>query len=292
MRKLDQVQRWMQAVITHAGGSHEGVVSEEAQAEIAIQPAAIETVVTRSRALTALERLDIYNRAYFARLIECLREEFPVLLHALGDEAFDQFAVGYLQKYPSRSYTLNDLGTHFPRYLAESRPQEALDDGSEMAWSQFVIDLATLELTFNQVFDGAGVEGQALLQADDLQRIPPERWPDARLVPVCCLRLLRLDYPVHKYFSAVRKKQNPRLPKHARTHLAVTRRQFVVRRYELSRVQWVLLQALVAGKAVGEAIRLTAETSGPGLSRLADRLHQWFANWTAEGFFQSVEQPE
>jgi hypothetical protein len=62
-----------------------------------------------------MDRLAIYGTAYYARLLECLLEEFPVLVHALGEELFDAFAVGYLQKYPSRSYTLNDLATNIPR---------------------------------------------------------------------------------------------------------------------------------------------------------------------------------
>src|SRR6516162_5491651 len=122
MRDLDRLQRWLQSVITHPGGVAAGVASDEARRLIDVAPADAGRVVTRSRALTALERLEIYHRAYHARLLECLREEFPVLEHALGRDVFDQFALGYLQKYPSHSYTLNQLGTCFPQFLAESRP--------------------------------------------------------------------------------------------------------------------------------------------------------------------------
>src|SRR4051794_38898567 len=123
MRDLEQIQRWMQSVIMNLDGVSAGIVSEEASQQIRVEPAAVEQVVTRSRALTGLERLEIYNRAYYSRLLECLREEFPVLMHALGEEAFEQFALAYLQQYPSRSYTLNLLGANFPRYFAESRPR-------------------------------------------------------------------------------------------------------------------------------------------------------------------------
>src|SRR5260370_15904159 len=128
-------------------GVHAGVGSDDARRAIDVSAEAVEGVVTRSRSLTALERLDIYHRAYFARLVECLRDEFPVLVHALGEDAFDAFALNYLQRYPSRSYTLNHLGTRFPHYLAETRP----DDGDALSWPDFLIDLATLELTFGEV---------------------------------------------------------------------------------------------------------------------------------------------
>src|SRR5581483_6380291 len=122
MRELNRNQRWMQTVIMHPEGVAEGVASAPARECLDIGPEQVEQVVTPSRTLTALDRLSIYGNAYYARLLECLREEFPVLVHALGEELFDAFTVGYLQKYPSRSYTLNDLATNFPRYLAETRP--------------------------------------------------------------------------------------------------------------------------------------------------------------------------
>ncbi len=112
---LGQIQRWMQSVIMHPVGIAEGIESDEARGQIDIGTSDVESVVTRSRQLTAIERLQIYGNAYFARLLECLREEFPVLKHALTEEVFDAFAVGYLQQYPSRSYTLFELGSNFPR---------------------------------------------------------------------------------------------------------------------------------------------------------------------------------
>jgi hypothetical protein len=288
MRDLAQLQRWMQTVVMHPGGAIEGMASAEARQVIDVRLEDVEQVVRPSRALSGLERLEIYNRGYYARLVECLRDEFPVLKHALGDEAFDQFAVAYLRECPSRSYTLNQLGASFPRYLAESRPGAA---GAGASWPDFLIDLATLELTYNEVFDGPGVEGQPLLNADLLQAIAPDRWTEARIVPVCCLRLLSLRYPAHKYFAGVRKKRDPRFPSPADTFLAVTRRRYIVRRYELCCSQFILLSALAAGQPVGQAIGAMAEAANADMDELAAKLNQWFYNWTAEGLFQGIALP-
>ncbi len=111
MPALDKIQKWMQAAVMHPDGVVEGVRSAEARA--AIDAGAAEEVVTRSKALTAEERLSIYGNAYYARLMECLREEFPATAHALGEETFNSFAVAYLQSYPSRSYTLCRLARTF-----------------------------------------------------------------------------------------------------------------------------------------------------------------------------------
>jgi hypothetical protein len=282
-RDLGQIQRWMQAAIMHPVGVAEGIASAEARRHIDVGPDEAETVVTRSRALTALERLAIYGSAYYARLLECLREEYPVLKHALGDEAFDAFAFGYLQKYPSHSYTLAKLGADLPRYLEETCPEE-----ERGAWPEFLADLAKLEWTFNEVFDGPGVEGEALLDAAQLQAIPAERWQESRLTPVCCLRLLTVRSPVHRYFSAIRKEADATPPEPTETFLAITRRDYIVRHHELEGPAYELLRDIIAGQTIGEAVGHAGERGSIDVDQLAERMRDWFRDWTAEGFFRAV----
>ncbi|HEY3963646.1 MAG TPA: DNA-binding domain-containing protein [Planctomycetaceae bacterium] len=287
---LYQIQRWMQTVIMHPSGVREAIASTAARGHIDLTPDQAEQVVTRSTALTAVERLAVYSYAYSARLVECLREEFPVLMHALGPEVFDAFVFDYLQKYPSRSYTLMQLGSNFPRYLTETRPQVSDEDGLPTDWPDFLIDLATLELTFNEIFDGPGVEGERLLEPDQISTLAPERFWESRLVGVRCLRLLPLRYPVHRYFNAVRRrKKDISPPEPAAVYLAVARRNYVVRHYELSRPAYQLLSALLRGESVGQSIAWVAETAAPDVGDFADKLQVWFHDWAAEGFFHSVE---
>jgi len=281
---LDVIQRWMQSVIMHPDGVAQGVASHAARQEIDVNPQDVDKFLTRSKTLTALERLQIYGSAYYARLLECLREEFPVLVHALGEQTFDAFAFAYLHEFPSRSYTLNRLGAAFPRFLAETRPE-----GEEETWPEFLIDLATLEWAFSEVFDGPGVEGEPLFDAAQLQAIPSEKWTEARLIPVPCLRLLTLRFPAHRYFSAVRRKEEVDPPELAETFLAITRREYVVRHYPLERTAFALLQQILAGRRIGQAISAVAESAEMDLELLALRLQEWFRNWTAEGFFRAVE---
>ena len=231
----------------------------------------------------------IYSNAYYARLLECLREEYQVLLHALGEEVFDNFAVGYLQEYPSQSYTLGELGTKFPRYLAETRPPKEADAGDAPDWADFLIDLAVLSRAFNEVFDGPGVEGQTLLGPEQVAAIPAERWPDARLLPVPCLRLLALRFPAQTYFSAVRQEEQPEFPAAAETFLAVTRLAYVVRHFPLSRSEHAALTALVDGQTVAEALEAAAQVAGPDLEHLASEISVWFQYWATNGFFASVK---
>jgi hypothetical protein len=70
--------------------------------------------------------------------------------------------------------------------------------------------------------------------------------------------------------------------------LAITRRRYVVRHFELSRPAYELLHALVAGEPVGVAINRAADSAGPDLEHLATHLQAWFHDWTVEGFFRAV----
>lgn len=287
--ELAAIQRWMQSVITHPDGVSDGIESEEARGEVDISSSEIEQVISRSRNLTSIERLEIYGNAYFARLMECLRESYPVLVKATGQEVFDQFAFGYLQNYPSTSYTLGHLADNFARYLADTRPDVDEHSAGVVNWPDFLIDLTQLEWTIEQVFDGPGVEGQTLLPAETLRAIPPEQWPHARLKPVCCLRLLRFHYPVNDYFSAVRKDEGPPLPAPCPQFIALTRREYVVHRAELDALEYQLLALLVDGETVGDAIMQVVEESDDSVEQLAPQLQKWFSHWTAAGFFEAVE---
>jgi Putative DNA-binding domain len=292
-RSLGLLQGWFQAVVTHPDGVGEGAASEAAQGLIRLPRGEIEKVIRRSSRLSAEERLGVYAHAYYARLLECLGEVYPVLRTALGAEVFDSFAFEYLGRYPSRSYTLNRLGDRFPAFLAETRPDldAAGRPPAEASWPDFLIDLARLEWAVGQVFDGPGVEGKPLLAAEDLQAVDPERFGAARLEPVVCLRLLSFRFPVNAYYTAVRhaaEGEEVPIPPAAEERVALTRRDFVVRRYPLTRLQHVLLEALSAGKPVAEAIAATAAQSDLDDDALAAEIRGWFRFWTLQGFFQRL----
>ncbi|HEX4143070.1 MAG TPA: DNA-binding domain-containing protein [Pirellulales bacterium] len=280
---LATIQAWMQSVITHRAGVVDGIASADARALIDLPPADVEQVIGRSSRQTSVERLAIYSGAYFARLLECVRAEYPIMAQAMGTELFDEFAVEYLERYPSHSYTLNDLGANFPRFLAETRPSTPDEDNS---WLDFLVDLAKLEWCFAEVFDGLGAENLPLLGLDELQGFDADSWAEARLRAVPCLRILRLDFPVQLYYRAIRERAEAVPPDREPTWLAVSRRNFVVRHHTLAPAEAEILEAILAGATVGEAIGRAAPPSD--FAAFAEDLRRWFHLWTAEGFFLTV----
>ncbi len=284
---LSQIQRWMQTVITHPDGIAAGIDSPAARQSIDITAADVEQVISRSQALDSVQRLHVYGSAYYTRLIECLAVEFPAVHAAVGEDAFGGFVFGYLQQYPSTSYTLGDLGAGFPQYLAESRPPRT-DDGPD--WADFLVDLATLERTYSEVFDGPGEEREQLLTADDLLAVPADRWGDVRLRTARSLRFLELRFPVHEFATAVRRGKTATMPAATTTRLAISRRDYIVRRRPLAPLPDRLLQQLQQGETLGAAIEAAVAADEADMSSLADHLREWFRLWTQEGYFLGLER--
>jgi len=243
---------------------------------------AVEQIITRSSSLSAYDRLAIYRHAYLARLQECLRLEFPVLLLTLGEELFALFTNAYLQQYPSRSYTLNRLGENFPRYLAESRPDAAAPEQARESWPDFIVELATLERAFAETFDGEGSEGQPLVDRDHLVALPLEALLRARFKTVAGFRIFSFRYPIAGYFNASRNNEKPDLPQPCRSYVALMRRDYVVRLHELTEIQYALLSGLSAGRTLNEI----AEELDDDF--IADA-RQWLGEWAAKGLFATVE---
>src|ERR1700676_5788960 len=81
--------------------------------------------------LTSFERLEIYNRQYWFRLLSSMIEDFPGLRAVLGDRRFDAMCKAYLVDCPSRSFTLRNLGAQLeswlrkhPRWAGSTQPLE------------------------------------------------------------------------------------------------------------------------------------------------------------------------
>lgn len=286
-RDLKTLEHWLQAVVTNPGGVTGGLASAEARQYIDVSGEQIEEVLTRSHSLTAASRLAIYSHAYLARLQECLRAEFPILLHAFGEDLFTLFTLEYLKHYPSRSYTLNRLGENFPRYLAESRPDADAPPSERESWPDFIVDLARLERTFAEVFDGPGVEEQVILDRERLIRNPRKSLLKARLVSAVCFRLLAFNYPVGQYFEKARRKENPDLPDPANSYLAMTRRDYVVRIQELTESQYELLSALTAGSTLEQVA-----TGQANQEVFITKALTWLEDWADRGFFAAIELVE
>jgi hypothetical protein len=267
---LRDLQAWMQHAITHPHGMHSAASADE-----------IAKRIGSSQRQSAQDRLEIYHRAYFARLIEVLHEMFPVLLHALEAQTFDALALAYLEQHPPQSYTLNRLADRFVDFLQRTRPPRNSDSPD---WADFMIDLARMEVAVEEVFDGPGSEQAPAFDAAFLMQIAPESASELRLPLAPSVRLLEFEFPISDYYAAVRGGESPALPAPERSWLCLYRRDYIVRRLSLSEAQFALLTALYEGDTLGAAL----EAALPLEPDLSHCLQAWFRDWAAARLFASA----
>jgi hypothetical protein len=289
---LNTLQRWFQTIITHPATIGEAIDSQKAQALIRMDRSELESIIRRSKTLSAEQRIGIYANAYHARLLECLRESFPILTRALGEDTFNDFAFEYLQRYPPHSYTLNRLADHFVQFLNETRPDSRADkDDVPIDWPNFLIDLARLEWNIEEVFDGPGIEKERPLSASDIRDISPDRSIAAHLITAPCLRILQFAYPVNSYYSAARSAapdKQVEIPSPDTEYVALTRRDYIVRRIRIDLPQYALLEAILSGRSLADAIHTAGDPTAATDEIFAANLKSWFETWTAAGFFLAV----
>jgi hypothetical protein len=234
--------------------------------------------------LTSLERLQIYARCYWFRLLDSLYEECPGLRAVLGEKKFMRLAEAYLAKYPSRSFTMRNLCSRLEKFIREeprlTAPHTVLArDVTRFEWAQTV------------AFDG---DSRPPLTADDIADRPPTR---LRLGLQPYLSLLALDYAVDDFVVAVKKngalrtdasntpnaapraarlRRAPR-PGRGRVYVAVHRYDNRIYFKRLEPAAYRVLRALHAGRTIAQAV-------GGARGITPEQLQAWFKNWVELGW--------
>jgi hypothetical protein len=236
--------------------------------------------LTASSRLTALERLEIYRRAYHARLIECLADDYPVLEHALGTDAFDDLCRAFIARHPSEGPNLNAFGRRLASFCEREAP-------SPFSLRSFAASLAALEWAIVEVIHARGSEPLTL---DGLRELPLEAWAEARLVATPALRLLRFEHPVNAYFQAYREGNDPTIPGAEPSATVVYRSGPTVWRMDLTVAMFDVLSSLVAGETLGASLgRAEHRLDGDDAEAAAQRVTRWFREWVSSGLFCGVE---
>ena len=233
--------------------------------------------------LSSFERLEIYTRQYWFRLIAAVSEDFPALNAMLGPKRFDELILNYLEENPSTSFNLRDLGAQLPSWL-EDHPEFT---GAHL---DLAVDVARLEWAYIEAFDSATMppldeRDLAALQSTSMLALQPH------------LQLLALRYAAEKVVLAVHKNKpdvdivsnavierktskQVRLPKPRRspTYLVVHRYQNSVYYRRIDREAFLLLSAVQEGKPLAIVVDKAFCQSGLLPSVQAEKIHQYFVH--------------
>ncbi|HVZ63820.1 MAG TPA: DNA-binding domain-containing protein [Lacunisphaera sp.] len=245
--------------------------------------------------LTSFERLEIYNRMYWFRVLDSLYDDCPGLRAVLGDPKFIALAEAYLVKYPSRSFTLRNLPDRLAQFIREeprfTRPRTALCH-----------DLARFEWARVEVFDTAT---KPLFTTNDLLDVPPAKQGKLKLALQPYLQLLKLDYPVDEFILTVKQREaellrgdasnapsalrrlrhrKVKLPARARTYVAVHRLEGQIYFKRLEPAAFRILVALRGGATLEQALATGLPRSKKAQAAWAGKVRDWFQNWMQLGW--------
>jgi hypothetical protein len=247
--------------------------------------------------LTSFERLEIYNRQYWFRVLSSMIEDFPGLRAVLGERHFEEMSKAYLYDNPSQSFTLRNLGSRLEAWLRKHPKWTG-------AKQKLALDIVRLEWADIEAFDG---KAEPALRPEDLSA---GAGPNLRLKLQPYIQLLDLHFPVDDLLLEVRKededtdfasnafrerRKHKRVQavaklKPAEIYLVVHRVDYSVYFRRVDREEFLILRTLRQGKPIGKAIEIAFRKSSIGPQEQASSVQDWFQNWAALGWFCRAEK--
>jgi len=293
---LLELQRQFNQALTTPLNSKEGIREQTSSGES--MQAVVERIVKPNDRLSSVERLEIYSRSYWFRILSSLNEDFVGLRAVVGDRKFDVLAEAYLGEKPSRSFTLRNLGSRLESWLRANpeytHPHE-----------QLALDMVRLEWADIESFDAPE---EPILKLTEIQRVGED--PILRLQPH--IQLLDLSFPVDNLLLQIREEneeesdeasntfserrsrsrlKSVRKSKPKPTFVVVHRSDYLVYFKRVTPEAFRLLISLRNGKALSEAIDAAFHPSTLPETRVTELVKGWFADWAVWGWFsgKSVE---
>jgi hypothetical protein len=251
-----------------------------------------ETFIKPNDRLTSVQRVEIYNRQYWFRLIDCLYEDYPGLQAILGHRKFDKLIHAYLEKYPSRSFTLRNLGDRLGQFIAE-RPDLVKPS------RQLAQEMAAFEWAQVVAFDGPELPP---LDVDSLLEKSPAK---LKMGVQPYITLLELHYSLDDFAIGLKEQQTAlrseasnavdappdqtaqkitKPPRGKPIYIAVHRHSNDLYFKRLDREQYLLLSSLRDGLRVEKACRI-ALADADEKTDWAPLIQKWFKTWTELAWF-------
>ena len=248
-------------------------------------------IIKPNNRLTSFERLEIYNRQYWFRVLDAFSDDFPGLRAILGDQRFDAVAKAYLTDCPSRSFTMRNLGSRLEGWLRKDHKYA----GGRL---QLAIDMVRLEWAEIEAFDSASLSP---ITAESLASANPAKLR-LRLQPY--IRLLDLRYPVDDLLLAIKHDAETNVASNAMSerqkrkkvsavarlkptlvYLAIHRLENTVYFRRLEKEEFAILHALRKGRTLERAIVAGFRSCAIPPPKRAEHAAAWFRNWSSLGWF-------
>jgi len=272
-RALEAIQHRLWRLVTEPSG----VVAALAAEHDADVPALTE-LIRGDRGVAPVDRLAVYANAYFARVHDCLRDDFAALARALGAAAFHDLVKTYLMMHPPTRFSLRHAGEHLAKHLA-TEPFAAIFSRR----CPYAADLARLDWALSEAFYAPDAPA---LAREQLAVVAPEAWAALRFVATPSLLLLTFAWPVHRVRERFESEdadvvwdQAPSLGIEP-THVRVWRQDEHVRYRAIARLEHEALVSAITGEPFASICERATEFVGEAdaASQAASLLSSWVSD--------------
>ena len=146
------------------------------------EPSTIQDCILPTENISITKRLEIYQDAYYLRLIDALQQDYPVLYAMTGSDNFNQLAYHYISVYPSRFRSIRWFGSELKNFL------QHIPSYAEQPW---LIEMAEFEWLLTETFDA---NDRVAVTVAEMASIPAEKWPEVFFKLHPSLRKLTLHW--------------------------------------------------------------------------------------------------
>jgi hypothetical protein len=236
---LVDVQRRFYELVTAPEGVEQGL------ADAGLSEDDLARMVASDARLSAVDRLNVYANMYFFRIRDVLRDDYPKLVAALGDDGFHNLVVDYLLACPPTDFSIRNAGERLPGFLVQH------ESSAERPW---LADLAGLERQRTDVFDAADAP---LLDADRLRALPPEAFENLSVKLIPAHRILEVRFQVLDLWRTLAEGRPPGEPSPQPQAVLIWRREPLVLQRPLTPLEAEVRPLLEAGTslaALGERL--------------------------------------
>ncbi len=199
--------------------------------------------------LSSHECMNIYHKAYFARLTETLGDTYSAVWRVLGDDHFFEVTRDYIQNTPSIYYDLSDYGETFPKYLCSV---------GDKFKAPFLYDLARFELEFKNLFHQ---RQNKPLSKEELAYSLKEG--DLIFLFGSAFKLFKSDYPIHDIWKnrESEKFDMESLDWKIREHLVLYKNKDRIFIRKITEMEFCFLEMLKEGQSVLRTLKSVTEES-------------------------------
>jgi uncharacterized protein len=227
----------------------------------------------------------VYNGAYFSRLHDVIKDEYPTLAGVTTEEGFAEIVACYLAAHPPSDFNVGQLGADLGDFLEQGKhgPLLEIDFGTPL---NALGEITKLDRARNVAFTHSS--SVSAVSKSALGEISPEQWEVVRFGFTPTLQRMRSQYTISPVWQAVNKGLAAERPAERAETIAVWRHDESTHHAPLAGEEALMLALMLDGASFAEATATLSQKSSDTMEVTASRAIQYLVQWFDRGFITHI----